>query len=278
MSQLNFDARAVAPATGQMDPIPAGWYEAVMDQSEMKPTKDYANTGNMFLECRFNIASGQYANRKLYTRLNLKNNNPVAAEIAQKELSAICHAVNVLMVQDSQQLHGIPMKVKVKLRAADGQYEASNEITAFRDMSFVPDAVPGATAAQRPAQQFTPPPQQQPQFAPPQQQPAFQQPQAQNWAGGNAAPQPWQQPQQQAPQAAQPQQPPQQYQQPQQPPQQPQFQQPPAQQPTWSAAPQGQMQQPPAQQAAQPGALPPSQPWAPGQNPQEANPPWVRNS
>ena len=52
MSLLNFDASRVAPATGELEPIPAAWYDVAMDASEMKPTKDAATTGNAFLECR----------------------------------------------------------------------------------------------------------------------------------------------------------------------------------------------------------------------------------
>ena len=118
MTMLNFDASKVAPSTGEQDPVPAGWYDFVMDQSEMKPTKDNATTGNAYLECRFNIISGTHTGRKLFSRLNLRNNNPVASEIAYKELSAICHAAGVLQVQDSQQLHGKPLQLKVALRPA----------------------------------------------------------------------------------------------------------------------------------------------------------------
>lgn len=132
MAELNFDASKVAPATGAPEAVPAGWYNVMMDESEMKPTKDGAGA---FLQCRFNIADGQYSGRKLFSRLNLKNLNPVAVEIAYKELSAIAHAVGVIQVGTSEQLHNIPMKVKVKLRPATAEYEASNDVTAYRNIN-----------------------------------------------------------------------------------------------------------------------------------------------
>lgn len=277
MSAFQFDASGVPPATGELDPIPAGWYDIAMDQSEMKPTKDHANTRNEFLEFRFNVISGQYAGRKLYARLNVRNSNPVAAEIAAKELSAICHATGILKLDDTQQLHGIPMKAKVKVKGAEGQYSASNEITTFKPANFVPDApagavpagarppmaggvpVPGAMLPQQQVwQQPQPPaagvPQQPWQQPQPPQPPQFQQPMP-----GQPPQQPWQQPAQ-APQQGQPVHYPQQPGQPPQPPAfampgQPQFQQPmPPQQP----------QQPPAQ-PMQP------QPWA---NPTAGVTPW----
>lgn len=284
MAQLNFDATKVAPEMG-FETVPAGWYNAMIDESEMKPTKDGSGA---YLQTRFNIIDGQYANRKIYMRLNLRNTNPVAQEIAYKQLSAIAHAVGVLHVQDSSQLHGLPMKIKVKLRKdTSGQYEDSNEISSIKNINEQVDmgsqaAAPaggfgGAPAGGMPpgfgAPQQPPVPQpQQPWQQPqnfgqaPQQAPAPQ-------AAPQAAPQqPWQQAPAQQP-AFQPQQAPAQA----APAQQP-WQQPAAAQP-WQQAPQ---QQAPAQQAAPQQAAPAPQQAAPQQaapagfNPQTAVPPWAQ--
>ena len=188
MAQLNFDATNV-PQADSVDAIPAGWYNAAIDQSEMKPTKDGLGA---YLETRFNILDGQYANRKVFTRLNLRNANPVAQEIAYKQLSSICHSVGVIQVADSQQLHGHPLKIKVKVRAATGDYEASNEISAFKNINEQVDAVGAALAtggapwaapvapAMAPAQPAPPPAA----AAPAWQAPAAQQP----WTAAPAAP------------------------------------------------------------------------------------------
>ncbi len=112
MAQLNFDATQVEPDAG-FDTIPAGWYNVKMDESELKPTKDGTGT---YLQVRFTVIDGQYANRKLFARLNIKNANATTQEIALKQLSAIGHAVGVLHIANSEQLHGIPLKVKVKIR------------------------------------------------------------------------------------------------------------------------------------------------------------------
>ncbi len=153
MSQLNFDATTVAPNTGSPDPVPAGWYHAMIDESEMKPTKD--NLGQ-YLEIRLNIIDGQFAGRKVYDRLNLINNNATAQEIGNGTLSAICHATGVLQLHDSQQLHGQPMQIKVKLKAAEGDYEASNNISSYKSMNEqvgTPGAMPQSPA---PAQAAAP--------------------------------------------------------------------------------------------------------------------------
>ena len=250
MAQLNFDARQVDPQQS-FEPIPAGWYNMMIVESEIKPT---SHGQGAYLQLSLKVVDGQYAGRQVFDRLNLQNQNPVAAEIAYKRLSAYCHATGVIQVQDSQQLHGIPLKARVSVRTdSTGQYDPSNEIKAVKHIN----EETGTTAAP-PQQGFQAPPQQgfqQPQF--PQQ--GFQQPQ-------QAPQQQWQQPPaQQAPA-------PQQFQ---QPAQQPQFQQPaPQQAPAQGGAPTPpwmQGQQAPAQ-ATQP---------APQQAPQAAQaagptPPWAQ--
>lgn len=240
MAQLNFDARQVDPQQS-FEPIPAGWYNMMIVESEMRPTKD----GNgAYLQLTLKVMDGQYAGRQVFDRLNLQHQNPVAAEIAYRRLSAYCHATGVLQIQDSQQLHGIPLKARVAVRTdSTGQYDPSNEIKAVKPIN----EETGTTAA--PAQQGF---QAQPQQAP--------------------APQPQQALQQQFQQAFQPQLQPA----PQQAsaPQQPQFQQPapqpaPAQggapTPPWAQAQPAPAQeaQPAPQQAPQPDpAAGPIPPWA----------------
>lgn len=262
MATLNFDATTVAPDTGTGDPIPAGWYNVMIDESEAKPTKA---EGGVRLSLRFTVLDGQYAGRKIFTGLNIRNANPVAQEIAYKQLSAICHAVGILQVQDSQQLHGKPLKVRVKVKPASGDYEASNDITAYKNIneqvsgavagapaagapwgSAAPAAAPAQQAAQQAAPNWTPPaqPQQAPQQPQPQQAPAWTPP---------AAAQPWAAPQQQQPAPQQ-------------------YAQQPQQAPVQQAAPQPQPEAAPQQVQ---GAAPPWMQQAAAQSPAGA-PPWAQ--
>lgn len=256
MTQLNFDATQIAPDTGAPEAVPAGWYNVMLEDTEMRPTKDQLGA---YLWGQMNILDGQYAGRKLFMRLNLKNTNAQAVEIAFKQLSAICHACNVLQVADSTQLHSIPFKVKAKYRAANEAegWDATNDLTAFKNINDTSAGSPAQAAPAQPAMTPAQPPaagwqqpgtaqppanawQQPPAAAPAQAAPAPAQPAWQPPAT-NAPPQPWQ-----APPAAAPV------------PQQP-VQQPPM------AAPQP-VQQPPAAQPpaeAQPDATAPTQPsWA----------------
>jgi len=146
MASWNFNAATVDPQQSY-DPLPDGWYAVQMTKSEMKPTKD--GTG-AYLESELTCLEPPYAGRKIFYRLNLKHNNPVAQEIAYKQLSAICHAVGVIQVADSQQLHGLPFKVKVVVKKDDsGKYDPSNEVKAVKGINetSAPAASPVGFAA-----------------------------------------------------------------------------------------------------------------------------------
>src|SRR5688572_9784079 len=125
--ELNFNA-AQTPADMGFDVVPKGVYNVTVDDTEMKPTKD---TLGSYLNVRFNIMDGQFANRKLFHRFNLRNNNQQTVEIAYKQLSALSAACGIGYVQNSGQLHNIPLKVRVKIKPAEGQYDEQNEITKF---------------------------------------------------------------------------------------------------------------------------------------------------
>lgn len=132
MASLNFDATQVAPDMG-FEVLPAGWYDAMIDESEMKPTKDGSGA---YLQIRFTIMGGFANGQKVFQRLNLQNANQTAQDIAYKQLSAICHAISVMQLQDSSQLHGQPMKIKLKIRKDQtGQYSDTNEINGYKNIN-----------------------------------------------------------------------------------------------------------------------------------------------
>jgi len=128
LSAYNFNAEEVEPSSS-FDPIPAGWYQAIINASEMKATRDGYGE---YLSLTLQIIDGQYENRLVFARLNLKNANDKAVDIARKDLAAICRAVGVMSPQASEELHDIPLMIKVKVRPASGEYEASNDIGGYK--------------------------------------------------------------------------------------------------------------------------------------------------
>ena len=140
MDLNGFNALEIEPATSY-EPLPADWYKVVITDTEEKPTK--AMTGS-YLQLTIEVIDGQHAGRKVFDRLNLKNPNSVAVEIAQRSLSSICRSIGVNNPKDSIELRDKPLMVKLAVKPADGQYSASNDIKEYA-------ATGGATASPAPA-------------------------------------------------------------------------------------------------------------------------------
>lgn len=154
MVQLNFNASEVPPSE-PLTLIPAGEYPAWITESEMQATK--SGTGQ-YLKLTFDITDGEFKGRKLWAQLNLVNPNPQAVQIAQRELSAICHAVGHLGVTDSGELHLKPLIVVVKVQNdPSGQHEPRNEIKGFKPVGqATPGYTPPPAAQPAPVQQTAP--------------------------------------------------------------------------------------------------------------------------
>ena len=152
MALLNFNANEVEP-NAPFEVIPAGKYNAVIVESEMKATR--AGTGR-YLKLVFEITDGEYAGRKLFASINLENPNPDAVRIGRAELSAVCHAVNVLDLQDTVQLHNLPMVISVRVKKnQDG--EPTNEVRGYEAAAIVRTPAAPPVAQPKPAASATPP-------------------------------------------------------------------------------------------------------------------------
>lgn len=137
-----FDASTVDPIASY-EPLPAGWYKAVFTASEEKPTK--AMTGS-YLQLNAEVIEGKYQGRKMLERLNLKNPNSTAVEIANRTLSGICRAVGVNAPRRSEELLDKPFMMKLSVKPGDAQYGPSNEIKEYAACDGA--AAPSAPAAQ----------------------------------------------------------------------------------------------------------------------------------
>lgn len=142
-----FDATTVKPAE-DFGVIPPGEYQALIVDSAMKPTKDGKGS---YLELTYQVVGGEHANRKVWSRHNLDNKSEVARGIAERELSAVCHAVGVLKPTDSVQLHNKVLLIRVEIEAADGQARKKdqNVVKAWKalDGTSAPVAAPAPASA-----------------------------------------------------------------------------------------------------------------------------------
>lgn len=147
--KVNFDMTNVQPVDS-FEPLPDGWYPARVAKIEEKTTK--AGTGKYY-QVQFNIVDGQHRGRVVFGRYNTQNPNSQAAEIGQRQFTALSHAVGVRILRDTNELMDKVLTIRVKLKPADGQYDASNDVVGYKaagaeaPMQAAPSPAPQHTAA-----------------------------------------------------------------------------------------------------------------------------------
>jgi hypothetical protein len=127
--QGGFDAATVEPAKSRdFSALPAGPYDVEITNADVKDTK--AGDGQ-YLEVEHTVISPeQYAGRKVWARLNLVNLNQKAQEIGREQLSALCHAVGIPVLKDSDHLFGKILRIRVKIDRKDPD-NPRNEVTGW---------------------------------------------------------------------------------------------------------------------------------------------------
>ncbi len=156
MSPEGFDASQVEPSKPR-EVLPPDWYTAIVDASDVKPTKKAAeaeqyggdNAGDRLLALTFRVIEGPHKDALVFTNLNIINGNPQAQEIAQRELSALCHAVGKLKVKDSSELHNKPIRIKLDVEKKEG-YNPRNVVKGY-EPAEKQGAGTAATSGARPA-------------------------------------------------------------------------------------------------------------------------------
>jgi hypothetical protein len=136
------------------EPIPAGKYVALISESDVKPTKN--NTGDL-LNLKWVILEGPYERRVVFDRINMRNQNPQAQEIGQRQLASLRQATSVNSPRDSAEFHNIACIINVKVRPAgpdkNGVHrEAQNEIKGYEKLGA---AQPAATVQQQSPPAYT---------------------------------------------------------------------------------------------------------------------------
>jgi len=147
MAYLGFDASNIEPA--DFTALPTGDYAVVITDSEDKDSKK----GSKYLALTFQVIEGQGKGRNLWHNLNLYHPRQNVQDIAQRELSAICRAVGKMTIQDSAELHNIPLRVHVVYMPAKDEFPEGNRIKKWMpySQSSSPAARPQvATPATRP--------------------------------------------------------------------------------------------------------------------------------
>jgi hypothetical protein len=146
-----FDATGIEPAKS-FEVLPPGQYPAQIVASDIRVTKD--GTGQ-YLHLEIDALDGPHKGRKLFDRLNLVNANPQTVEIAQRTLSAICHATGRMQVRDSEELHLIPFIADVQVQPPKNGYGETNRVR-YRPLDGGKAAAPQTARAVQQAQPALP--------------------------------------------------------------------------------------------------------------------------
>lgn len=146
MALLNFDATQVD--TSSREAIQPGTYEAVITESEIRPCRSGAGKG---INLTFEILSESAKGRKVWSWINYIHPKAEAQRIGQEELARICKAVGVQKLDDTNQLHNIPLMITVAIDKDDPTRNVVKKVapkaaTAASPASQ-PSAAPTATSA-----------------------------------------------------------------------------------------------------------------------------------
>lgn len=123
----SFDSSQVEPQTGDFAPLPAGEYQVRVASSELKPTK--AGDGQ-YIKLRLDVIGPTHAGRVLFSNINIRNKNPKAEDIGRQQLSSICRAIGVPVLNDTDELIGGTLLVKVTVKS--DEYGEGNEVKAYK--------------------------------------------------------------------------------------------------------------------------------------------------
>jgi hypothetical protein len=204
MVAFSFNAQQYSPRYGGGgEQLPPGEYVGVVVNTEPVNTTDGAGqVKGGYLALTLTPTEGPLTGQKHIDRLNLHHTNPKTVEIANEQMSAYCHVLNVFNVQDTVQLHNIPFRFTIGWQKGQepSQERPNGGFTEVKAIYDINGNAPGKAGSGPQAGGNAQPPQQPPAGVAPQSAPPAQ------GAWGTAPPANQQPPQQQQPPAQPPQQ------------------------------------------------------------------------
>ena len=149
-----FNVDSLPKSTSNFEPLPDGWYNATITSAQIGETK--AGDGK-YIKVRYDITGPSHQGRVIFSYLNIKNASTKAEEIGRAQLGEIMRAIGLAKVQDTDQLIGGNLGIKLTIKT--GEY-AGNEIRGYRALGGVaPAAVtPFKPAGAAPAAKSATPP------------------------------------------------------------------------------------------------------------------------
>ena len=127
MAKLQFNS-AGKDTGGDFEPLPVGDYNMMVIETEINRNKK--DTGD-YLKVVLHCLDEEYAGRRVYEYININHPNEKVVAIAERQLAELCNACGVLELEDTQELHEIPIVVRLKVEAGNEQFGPSNKVKKF---------------------------------------------------------------------------------------------------------------------------------------------------
>lgn len=142
-----FDPSQVDEPQG-FEPLPTDVeFHWEIGDAEIKPTK---NGDGTMLKVRCNVLGPSHAGRVVFANLNIQNPSQQAEQIAHQQLGALCRALSLTALSDSDELIGGQFVARCRTKAANGQYAAQSEID-YGTVKPVGGSSPTKPASNKPA-------------------------------------------------------------------------------------------------------------------------------
>jgi len=131
------------------DPVPPGDYHVTIIDSVVVETK---TPGKHMLKVVFSVVDGPFAERKIFDNFVLGNE---AAMSRMKSMAIASQHKSPDFIQDSEELHGLKLIIKVKV-STDPGYPPQNKITRFKKLEGTQTPVAPPVFAPPPASPIAP--------------------------------------------------------------------------------------------------------------------------
>jgi hypothetical protein len=136
----SFDINSLPEQQNDFAPLPEGWYSAVINKAEIRDTKD--KTGQ-YVAVRYDVTGPTHQGRVVFGNINIKNKSTAAEEIGRQALGSIMRAIGLSRVDDTDQLIGGALQIKLSIRTQEG-YEPTNDVRGYKALEGA--AMPKAAA------------------------------------------------------------------------------------------------------------------------------------
>lgn len=141
----------------EFEPLPAGEYTVMITETEEKQNgPNSKDPSGSQLVLKMQIVEGHYKDRILFDRLNLNNVSEQTRDIAYKTLNEILMALEPvrgsLKIENSSEIQAIPLNVKIRVKAADGNFPAGNVIDKYLPYRALGAESQASPTGQAPAQ------------------------------------------------------------------------------------------------------------------------------